>query len=226
MARKVPKSLWLLPLAVYDCYQRYSHVARHHQHRFHDSFGMFAFVFCQSAVMAIQYNRSFIRAEIAEKEVRTLNKDLEKIVEAKTREIKTILNNASSGFIGIDQDGRITPGFTKACQQLLPGDVQIGSDFCSVAGLDKRSKEHFLQSLDQVFEDRMPESVTLAQVPARIYSLDHYLSVDASAVRSSQGEVLAVLLTINDASSLVQAEKRIQENESLLSILHAKGFLH
>ncbi|SMF26168.1 7TM diverse intracellular signaling domain-containing protein [Pseudobacteriovorax antillogorgiicola] len=183
-------------------------------------FGMFFFIFFQSAAIASNFNEAFDRAEKAEKEVRGLNEGLEKLVQERTEEINKILSNVESGFLGIDRDFKILPGFTKACHELLPGSVFEGQNFLRCLNLDQRAEEHLEQSITQVFDDILPESVTVQQIPQRVGTESRSLSLVAAAIRDDQDqEIAAILFTINDATSLELVERQVKKNEMLITIL-------
>lgn len=187
-------------------------------------FGMFTFLFFQSTILAYRFNKSFIKLDQAEKEIRLLNQDLEKKVEQRTQQINTILTNVQSGFLIISEDCIIQPGFTESCHGLLGAKVQNGVSCFHYFKAKSREADLFKSAVAQTFTDRMPESVNLAQIPNRINGQNNrVLSILYSVIRDrANNMVTGILLTINDASSLVKAEQQVVKSKIIVKILQNK----
>lgn len=183
-------------------------------------FGVFGFIFFQSLILSSRFDKDFDRAEKAEKEVRLLNEELEIKVKERTEAINIILENAKSGFLAIDREGRILPGFTQSCHEILKTKIEVGQNLLDYLKLKPSVREHFEIAISQIFDDLLPVTVSLAQIPSRLEINGGSLSISGAEIRE-QGEqkIKAILLTINDATSLQNAERKIRYNEMLLTIL-------
>jgi signal transduction histidine kinase len=187
------------------------------------SLGLFCFVFFQSVILSKRFARAFEQVSIAEKEIRTLNDDLELKVIERTQTIRTILDNVRSGFLMIDQEFLVKEGFTRSCWEILGPQLAARMPFADLFDLSKREKALLEQALKQAFEDLLPEDVALAQIPSRYQLGRKVVALQGSVVRNSLGKPEALLLSISDASQLVKAEQEAGKNRSLLKIISEKS---
>ncbi len=187
--------------------------------------GLFMFLFFQSTILAYRFNKSFIKLDHAEREIRSLNLSLEKKVEERTKQINTILSNVQSGFLIISENCIIQPGFTQSCHELLDVEITLGISCIKYFQTNPRDEELFRSAVIQTFHDIMPESVNLAQIPNRMKSRNNrILSILYSVIRDNETKkVDGILLTINDASSLVQAEEQVMKSQIIVKILQNKA---
>jgi signal transduction histidine kinase len=185
--------------------------------------GMFTFVLLQSIILSKRFAKAFERVQIAEREIRALNDDLEQKVLERTQTIRTILDNVRSGFLMIDANLTIMNGFTKSCYELLGPHMKPGCKLSEFFHFSERDKVLFELSLGQVFDDLMPEDVSLGQIPDRLQQGQKSFSLQGSVVRPGLGRApVALLLTISDATQLVKAEAEASQNKSLLKIISEK----
>ncbi|HET9236586.1 MAG TPA: 7TM diverse intracellular signaling domain-containing protein [Oligoflexus sp.] len=185
--------------------------------------GSFLLTFSQAVLLSRRFNRAFDQAEEAERKERALNEALEQKVEERTEQINTILANVSSGFLLIDRSGRLLPGFTVSCHHLLGVKLHAGQLLSEVLVTDDQTRVCFKQAVAQVFEDQLPAAVSLSQIPPRVRINGLTLGVSGAELRhKDNGRIKAILFTIHDVSSLQEAEKRVQYNETLLSIIQER----
>ncbi|HET9239731.1 MAG TPA: 7TM diverse intracellular signaling domain-containing protein [Oligoflexus sp.] len=184
--------------------------------------GLFCFVFFQSVILSRRFAKAFEQVSIAEKEIRTLNDDLELKVIERTQTIRTILDNVRSGFLMIDQDYLVQEGFTRSCWEILGPQVAPRVSFAELFDLSPRERGLLELSLKQAFEDSLPEDVALAQIPNRYTLGRKVVALQGSLVRNSLGKPESLLLSISDASQLVKAEQESSKNRSLLKIISEK----
>jgi HPt (histidine-containing phosphotransfer) domain-containing protein len=141
-------------------------------------------------------------------------------LDERNQAIERIINNVSSGFLIIDRQLRILPGYSKSCHALLKQETLEGQCLASLLERDERRKVHLQLIWEQVFDDYMPEEVTLGQSPQRFQISDrHYLALDGKAVREANNQIVGILFTINDVTKLIEAERRNDMNQQLLQIL-------
>ncbi|MED5373389.1 MAG: ATP-binding protein [Myxococcota bacterium] len=148
---------------------------------------------------------------------------LESQVQERTRHIRTILDNVLFGFAMVDQEGQILE-CTRSCAELTGREVTVGDNLLDVLGVanDSRGVELIL-GLDQVFEDFMPEELTLGQIPQRFELAGSTLKVEGRVIRDPEGAVQSVLFTMSDISDLEAARKEAHTNAVLVGILRQKA---
>lgn len=183
---------------------------------------LFTFILFQAVILSKRFARAFTRVEEAETEIRQLNDSLERKVQDRTRTIRVILDNVKSGFMLVNRDLLIEEGFTRSCEDILAKPIATGQNFVELFDLSPRRQEHFELSISQVFDDLMPEEVTLKQIQGRMPVGDRVLSLQGSIVRSEQGNVQAILFTLTDSTELVHIEAQAKLNQTLLNIMQDK----
>ena len=155
-----------------------------------------------------------------------LFENLERAVEERTETINIILNNVQSGFFLVDPNLQIAPGFTKSCIEITFGTIQEGIPMSQVLELDERAENHLNASLMQIFDDLMPEVASLSQIPSIIPFKDRYLSLVGRTIRDQENKVKQVLFTLNDVSSLMEAEQQNTLHKAIIRILgHRDAFI-
>jgi HPt (histidine-containing phosphotransfer) domain-containing protein len=150
---------------------------------------------------------------------------VEALVAERTETIRTILDHVASGFLMIDRNGSIAPGFTRSCLGLLNADLQEGQNLLDVLALKPDVTQKFHMALDQIFDDQMPLEASLGQLPSYVLSRGKYLHMEAAGVRDKTGRLQHLLLTWTDATELRRRRLEAQRNRSLLKTLRdVEGF--
>jgi signal transduction histidine kinase len=147
---------------------------------------------------------------------------LDRKVEEKTKAIQTILKNVKNGFLLVNRHGEIQSGFTESCHILFGQNITAGSMLTQYLSLSPRDVESFGVALSQVFDDRLPEVITLAQLP-ELYAVNgKTLSLQGALIRGGQHEAQYIMFTVTDKSKQIEAERRSEQNEALLKIIRSK----
>lgn len=170
--------------------------------------------------------RSRQRREVAEvraAELRKYTEHLEEEVARRTRAIQSILDNVTFGFLVIDRDLAIREGFTRSCAALFGRAPVVGESLGGLLGLAESEHSELSLSVDQVFEDLLPEEATLDQIAERFAVGGRVLHVDARTIRDHAGAVEALLLTVSDISALEAARKESRLREVLIGILQQRS---
>ena len=160
--------------------------------------------------------------EVRNQELQKYSETLENEVNRRTDEMKTILNNVTFGFLTVDRSLNIRTEYTHSCESLFGTNEIAGRKLTELLALNERGSKHYELGVDQIFEDIMPEFVTLHQIPSKFYVKDKVLRVEGSVVRGKSGEVSAILYTISDHTSLEQAQNEANLNRALIEILRQK----
>lgn len=159
------------------------------------------------------------RMEVRQRELARNAKLLEGEVAARMRAIRTILDNVAFGFLLVGRELEVMPGFTRSCSSLFEHEVAAGMSLAELLGADERLRCALEMLVDQVFEDLLPEEVSLDQLPSRFSVRHRALSVEASVVRDEHGDVESLLLSVSDITALEEAQRDAQRNRTLVSIL-------
>ncbi|WP_141732774.1 ATP-binding protein [Oligoflexus tunisiensis] len=162
--------------------------------------------------------------EVRNQELKKYSETLEQQVESRTETIKTILNHVTFGFLVVDRNMVIHDEYTRSCQTLF-GQTKLGGlTIVQALKMNKRAAEHYGLCMDQVFEDIMPSTVTLSQMPERFEINGRILRCEPSIIRKN-GKVDRILYTISDISQLEAAQREAQTNRILVGILRRReGF--
>ena len=89
--------------------------------------------------------------------------------------------------------------------------------------MSERMAGHYRLMVEQVFEDILPEDLSLEQVPARHVIeqgegseyIRRVLNLEGSVIRGKDTKIMAILFTVNDITSLEAAETENKKNSAL-----------
>ena len=157
------------------------------------------------------------------------NATLELKVLDRTREIRTIVDNVKAGIFIVRQDLLVQPGFTRSCSDLGGSNFLEGTHICAALGMSARVRDTYPSLVMQVFEDILPEEMSLDQLPNRVEINGRTLGIQGSALRNDKKLVDGILFTLTDVTELVRAEEEMRRNQAIINILSQKdaflGFL-
>lgn len=182
---------------------------------------LFCFILIQSIILSKRFAKAFTMLEEAEGEIRLLNADLEKKVQDRTATIRMILDNVRSGFLLIDSSFKVQPGFTKSCAEILEHPLQAGDDFARLFSLNDRQRGDLEIALAQVFDDILPDSVTLSMIKSRLPVKNRQVMIQSAVIRDEQQKIQSILITLTDATHVAQMEKEAKLSQTLIKILQA-----
>lgn len=157
-------------------------------------------------------------ADLRNRELQRYSAALELEVRSRTIDLHTILDNVDSGFLLVDAQARVQPGFSKSCAALL-NTAQLAGKPLHVLLAASPDKAAWLQlAVSQAFADELPEDVALAQIPQRHVVGERVLRLVPRVVRDA-GRVQRILVTLNDVTALEAARSEARTNQMLVSIL-------
>lgn len=149
---------------------------------------------------------------------------LEATVARRTADLRAILDNVTFGFLVMDEACRVQPGFTRSCEGLLGKPVREGDDVCALLEMTGTTNDSmFRAGIEQVFEDLMPEEVSVEQLPGQFVLGGRRVRAECRAIRRDDDSIENVLVTISDVTPLYEAERRAQQNAALVGILRQKS---
>jgi len=161
------------------------------------------------------------KAEVALQEA---NEQLEARVEERTRDIRTILDNVTFGFLIVDRGLTVQPGFTSSCRDILEVDAIAGQHLLDLLGMDNEDERlEFEMGIEQAFDEWIPAEIALDQMTQRFeLSKEKVLRVEGRVVRDDDGAIAVILMTISDITELERAQRESVQNRTLISILRQK----
>jgi two-component system, chemotaxis family, sensor kinase CheA len=160
--------------------------------------------------------------ELRAAELERYSAKLEGEVRERTRTIRTILDNVTFGFMLVDRALVVQPGYTQSCHQLVGESSIVGRSLVELLALSPRDGQGWLIGVDQVFDDLLPEDVSVGQLPARFPLGARVLRIDARPVRDEAGAIQHLLLSIADISALEAAELEARDAKALVDILRQR----
>ncbi len=152
-------------------------------------------------------------------ELKDLNAGLEDLVMQRTQTIRMILDNVKNGFFVIDQNRSIMGGYSKSCEDLLGTKEIEGHLLNNVLKMDDKTSGLFDVNIDQVFEDILPEELSLSQVPGKFMVNGKILQLQGSCIREADGAVSKILFSVTDVTQLERAYLENMKNKSIIRIL-------
>ena len=136
--------------------------------------------------------------------------------------MKQILDHVIFGFFIIDRNHVVLKGFSRSVFDLLGQTKVEGRQVGDILKLDTQASDYFVLCVDEVFEDLLPESVTLQQIPSKFRNGERILKLEGKTVRNEQGKVDRILFTLTDITELEKATRQAQRNEMLVTILKTR----
>ena len=153
-------------------------------------------------------------------EVRT--EQLESEVKKRTRAIRTIIDNVKFGFLVIGHDMHVQDECTHSCLGLFDTKKVAGKNLCDLLQLNEQEMTFFQLCIDQIYEDLLPATVSMAQLPRRFETKARILSVEGSIIRDEANKVNQLLFTVSDITALEAAQRESNNNRVLVRILKEK----
>ena len=150
-------------------------------------------------------------------------------ISARNRELQNILDNVRSGFLVADRDLVVSPVVTRSCQTLFGCTEVAETRMDALLGLDEDQAAEFKLSVEQVFDDLLPEELSLHQLPQRFLCAGKVLKLESTVTRDEDGDVEGILFSISDITQLEEEQKEVELSHALISILRQrdafKGFV-
>jgi two-component system, chemotaxis family, sensor kinase CheA len=184
-------------------------------------------VFALSAILGIAaglliyggIRRMLQQVLVLKDELTAANAGLENTVEERTRTIRAILDHVHFGFFLVGRDMRITDGHTRSLGALLGEQSLPGKLASSALGLKDTAAAWLDLTIEQIFDDLLPEDVTCGLAATRIVRGERILQLHASAVRDASGKVSQILFGLGDITDVETAERANRESQTVLSAL-------
>lgn len=173
----------------------------------------------------------------AKTELELYSQNLEKMVQERTAEIKSLntsmqalLDSLSQGFVIFDSKGLCSPVHSKACLDVLEGNP-TGLNIWSLLKLSEKETDSFKKWMLTAFSEMLPfEDIAPLGLPRYKHSQNRQIKLSYSPIRSESGSIEHLVLIAEDITRLVvaedQAEKDRAQVQMILSVLsHKKQIL-
>jgi len=147
---------------------------------------------------------------------------LEAEVAERTLTIRTILDNVAFGFLLVGPELIALEGYSKSCTALFESPEVAGRALSELLRLSARARGDLELALSQVFDDGLPEEVALQQIRSRFGVGKRTLALQYRLVRAADGSPAHILVTVNDATALDQAEREARLNRMVLGIVRQR----
>ena len=197
-------------------------------------YGISIFLILQSQVVAQRAAIAYQRAESLNsqlsgknKEIEDMNRDLELIVEDRTRELKTIFHNIPQGIASLDAEGLISDSYSRNLEVI----VQRGAlsrksilEFFSQTTLSQDMISRLMESLRAaVGEPELCLSINLGNFPREVEvqreTRTFHYALTWGPELTDDGIVHGVLVTIEDVTEKKQLEQESEQQRKDLVLL-------
>ena len=183
---------------------------------------LFGFILFQSILLAKIFSKDFNQLELAEGHIRQLNSNLEQKILDRTHTIRMILDHVQSGFLLINRQLKIETGYTRSCEEILGKKLEVDQKFSDIFSFSDRQRRSFELTINQVFDDILPEDITFAQIKSRLPIKNRQVLLQWAIIRDERNEIKSLLVTVTDSTHAALMEKEAKIGQSLIKILQSK----
>ncbi|MFN8790881.1 MAG: ATP-binding protein [Bdellovibrionales bacterium] len=157
----------------------------------------------------------------AQGELENYSRNLEKMVEERTAEVrglnqklKALLDSLDQGFLIFDQTGLCWEVTSKACETVLET-KPAGQKIWDVLKLAPTQREGFSKWLTTLFLEMLPFDDLAVLGPKTFqHSLGRRIELKYYPIRASDQKIQAVVLVASDITSLVEAQEQAEKEKS------------
>ncbi|MCB9025772.1 MAG: Hpt domain-containing protein [Bdellovibrionaceae bacterium] len=154
------------------------------------------------------------------------SKNLEKMVEERTLELKSannllkaIMNSLGQGFLVFDEKGTCLSVYTKACEEVLESKPS-GKNIVTVLNCTGNEKEQFEMWIKAVFSEALPfESLKELGPQQFFHSKGKYITLDFFAIYSENNKVENLVLVATDRSAERDAQVALENEKSYANMI-------
>lgn len=143
------------------------------------------------------------------------NKDLEKVIYKKTKDIKLLLDNSGEGFFSFDKNYIIGKEYSKECINIFGENIE-GKNIFDILFLNE--KDFLKRVLDDLFNetDSLKKEVYLTFLPSEININHHYYKINFRYIDDED----IVMVILKDITNEKELEAQVlEEKEYLMKIL-------
>lgn len=157
----------------------------------------------------------------AQAELENYSRNLEKMVEERTAEIrglnqklKALLDSLDQGFLIFDQTGHCWEVTSKACEDVLET-RPAGQKIWDVLKLPPKQQDGFSKWLTTLFMEMLPFEDLVGLGPQKYqHSKGKHIELDYYPIRNSDKQIEALVLVASDITSLVEAQEQAEKEKA------------
>lgn len=158
--------------------------------------------------------------KVAQAELENYSKNLEKMVEERTEEVRAanvmlnaIMDSLGQGFLVFDKDGRCSDFYTKACMQVL-GKVPKGNFIWDVLSLDQKGSETFKLWIQAIFTNTLSfESLKPLGVAEISPKEDQFVNLDYFQIEEADADKRKVVVVATDVTAERKATLALEKEK-------------
>lgn len=197
--------------------------------------GLFGFIIFQSFILARRFSNAFVTVKHSEREIRTLSEDLkalnnnlEKLVEEKIRDIRSMMEHIPLGILMIQQDRKVHKDHSRKVYEFFDKTQLETVDAMQLvldsSHLDSDQKSQALSCIDaSLGEDVMNFSMNQHVLPLEIMRRDddrgRILELTWDPIVTSDNRVDKILVTMRDVTDLRRLEEHNQAQQKELEYI-------
>lgn len=175
----------------------------------------------------LEQKEGYIRElQAAKAQLEDYSKNLEKMVEARTAEVRhanrmlsAIMNSLGQGFLVFDAEGTCSDIFTKACEDVLES-LPAGKKIWEVLRLDKANIEQFKMWIQAVFGEALPFESLIELAPNRYsHSEGRYVTINFYPIRSDDDKLSNLVLVATDRTREHEAELALAKEQQYIQMV-------
>ena len=159
-------------------------------------------------------------------QLESYSKNLEKMVEERTQELKTanhllsaIMNSLGQGFLVFDKSGKCLDVYTKACEVVLES-KPAGENIVSVLNFTNEEKEQFQMWMQAIFSEVLSfESLKDLGPQNYKHSRDKFITLDFFALYDDDNKIQNIVLVATDKSGEMDAQLALEQERSYAKMI-------
>ena len=177
----------------------------------------------------VKYQGKLREMEVANSKLEEYSRDLEKMVEKRTWELKkahdfqrAMVNSLDQGLIVFDSKNECHHSFTNACFELFPRSPD-GAKAYEVLGLDEKEIDSFKKWSACVFSNVLPFE-DAARLGPKFVELNQddeykYISLEYYPMYDDEENIHAIVMVGTDKTEEVKAKKLLEEKNSYVNMV-------
>lgn len=179
-----------------------------------------------------------VELQKAKKELEQYSKNLEHMVQERTKELQdanrtlsAIMNSLGQGFLTFDRTGTCSDIYTKACEDVLEK-IPAEKPIADVLNISQQERPQFQQWLEATFAEALPfESMKDLAPTLYPHSQGHYVTLEYYPIRNDQDQIDHLVVVATDKTvereAQISLEKERHFAQMIMRVIRSKDqFAH
>lgn len=167
-----------------------------------------------------------IELQKAKQELEQYSKNLEQMVQARTKELQdanrtlsAIMNSLGQGFLTFDRTGTCSNIYTKACEDVLEKNP-ARKPIADVLNVSAQERGQFQQWLDATFSEALPfESMKDLAQTQYSHSKGHYVTLEYYPIRNEQDQIDNLVVVATDKTIEREAQIALEKEKHFAQMI-------